>query len=85
VNSFDDEAGTYVVLINNEGQYSLWPAMIEVPAGWGVAHGEDTRKACLEFVNDNWTDMRPNSLVQEIQRRGHRVSGNPLRAEGRAR
>jgi MbtH protein len=72
MNSFEDEAGIYVVLINNEGQHSLWPATIEVPAGWSVVHGEDTRQACLEFVNDSWIDMRPKSLVKEIQRRNIR-------------
>jgi MbtH protein len=25
-NPFDDENATYVVLVNQEGQYSLWPA-----------------------------------------------------------
>ena len=28
-NPFEDENGTYVVLINDEGQYSLWPDFID--------------------------------------------------------
>ena len=32
-NSFEDENGTYVALINDEGQYSLWPDFIDIPAG----------------------------------------------------
>lgn len=26
-------------------------------------HGEDNRQACLDYVNENWTDMRPKSLA----------------------
>ena len=65
-NPFEDPEGTYLVLVNEEGQHSLWPAFVEVPAGWSVAHGEDSRDACLEYVNANWTDMRPLSLVRSM-------------------
>jgi MbtH protein len=51
-----------VVLVNQEGQYSLWPALVDVPDGWSVIHPADSRKACLDFINSNWTDMRPKSL-----------------------
>jgi MbtH protein len=61
-NPFDDENGTYLVLLNEEEQYSLWPAFIHVPAGWRVVHPADSRKVCLEFIDSNWTDMRPKSL-----------------------
>ena len=61
-NPFDDPEGRYFVLVNDEEQYSLWPAFIEIPEGWTVAHGEDTRQACLDQVNERWTDMRPKSL-----------------------
>ena len=30
-NPFEDEKGVYHVLINDEGQHSLWPAFKEVP------------------------------------------------------
>ncbi|MGW1072817.1 MbtH family protein [Streptomyces sp. NPDC002537] len=58
-NPFEDTEGVYVVLVNAEGQHSLWPAHIAQPAGWTVAHGEDTRQACLEFIDQNWTDLMP--------------------------
>ncbi|MEU3207451.1 MbtH family protein [Streptomyces cyaneofuscatus] len=63
-NPFEDENGTYLVLVNDEGQHSLWPSFVEVPAGWTVAHPEDTRQACLDYVEQNWTDLRPRSLVE---------------------
>ncbi|ALG07099.1 MbtH family protein [Kibdelosporangium phytohabitans] len=65
-NPFDDPDGTFKVLVNDEGQHSLWPEFADVPAGWAVAHGPGTRQACLDYVEANWTDMRPNSLIQSM-------------------
>lgn len=62
-NSFEDPDGRYLALMNDEGQYSLWPSVVEVPGGWAVVHTEDTRQACLEYVEEHWTDMRPRSLI----------------------
>ncbi len=66
-NPFDDEDGVYRVLVNDEGQHSLWPAGISVPDGWDVVHGDDTRAACLAYVEANWTDMRPKSLIKFME------------------
>ncbi len=63
-NPFEDENGSYLVLINDEAQHSLWPEHIEVPDGWSVTHGPETRQACLEYVHIHWTDLRPRSLVE---------------------
>lgn len=65
-NPFESPDHPYFALVNAEGQYSLWPAFAEVPDGWTVAHGEDTRQACLEHIETNWTDMRPLSLVRAM-------------------
>lgn len=61
-NPFEDKNGTYVVILNDEGQYSLWPTFIEVPFGWKVVYGEDSRQFCLDYINSEWKDMQPNSL-----------------------
>jgi MbtH protein len=66
-NPFEDENGVYHVLVNDEGQHSLWPTFINVPEGWTIVHKADSRSACLEFINRNWTDMRPNSLIRRMQ------------------
>lgn len=66
-NPFEDNDAQYRVLVNDEGQHSLWPAFAEVPAGWTVAHPEDSRQACLDYVNEHWTDMRPLSLVRQME------------------
>ena len=63
-NPFEDADALYLVLVNDEGQYSLWPAGIAVPDGWITALEADSRSTCLEYVEAQWTDMRPNSLVQ---------------------
>lgn len=63
-NPFEDENGVYLVLANDEGQHSLWPAALAVPEGWRTVHGEAGRASCLEYIEANWTDMRPASLVK---------------------
>lgn len=65
-NPFEDENGTFHVLVNEEGQHSLWPTFIDVPAGWTIVHASDARAACLDYINKNWTDMRPNSLIKRM-------------------
>ena len=66
-NPFEDEDANYFVLINDEGQHSLWPVFADVPDGWKVIFGEDKRQACLDFIEKNWTDMRPNSLIRQME------------------
>jgi MbtH protein len=66
-NPFEDEEGVYLVLVNEENQHSLWPAVIAVPDGWAVAHDRDTRKNCLDYVETHWTDMRPASLIAAME------------------
>lgn len=65
-NPFDDETGRFLVLLNDEEQYSLWPAFAEVPEGWRIVFGEDSRTACVEYVDQNWSDMRPKSLREAM-------------------
>jgi uncharacterized protein YbdZ (MbtH family) len=66
-NPFEDADALYLVLANGEGQYSLWPADIAVPAGWSTAHDSDSRSNCLAYIQTHWTDMRPTSLIQAMR------------------
>ncbi|WP_030713075.1 MbtH family protein [Streptomyces sp. NRRL S-237] len=61
-NPFDDADGRFYVVVNDEEQHSLWPSFTEIPAGWRVVFGEESRERCLEHVEANWTDLRPKSL-----------------------
>ena len=67
-NPFDDEDGEFYALINGEGQYSLWPTFAVIPAGWTAVYGPSPRKETLEHIETNWTDMRPRSLVEQMER-----------------
>jgi uncharacterized protein YbdZ (MbtH family) len=66
-NPFDDENGVFLALRNDEGQYSIWPEFAEVPPGWATVHGPADRQQCLEYIEANWTDMRPRSLIRAMQ------------------
>jgi uncharacterized protein YbdZ (MbtH family) len=67
-NPFDDETGTFVVLVNDEDQHSLWPTFADVPAGWRSVFGEASRAECLAYVEEHWTDIRPKSLREALDR-----------------
>jgi MbtH protein len=67
-NPFEDREGEYLVLVNDEDQHSLWPAFAEVPVGWHTVFGPGDRKAALEYVEANWTDLRPRSLREAMAR-----------------
>ena len=58
-NPFEDQEAQYLVLTNSAGQHSLWPVFADVPAGWSVVFGPKLKADCLEYVEENWTDMRP--------------------------
>jgi len=62
-NPFEDDSAPFLALLNEEGQYSLWPAFANVPDGWETVFGEASRAECLAFIENAWTDMRPRSLA----------------------
>jgi uncharacterized protein YbdZ (MbtH family) len=66
-NPFDDDDGVFFVLVNGEEQHSLWPAFADVPAGWRVVFGAASRRECLDYVDENWTDLRPKSLREAME------------------
>lgn len=66
INPFDDESGNFFVLVNDEEQHSLWPSFADLPEGWRVAFGDADRAACLEFIEQNWTDIRPKTLRERL-------------------
>lgn len=64
----DDENGTrYTVVINDEEQYSIWPADRGLPDGWHEAGTSGTRQACLDYIAEVWIDMRPASLRRAME------------------
>lgn len=66
-NPFDDEDVHFSVVVNAEGQHSIWPTFAETPTGWTVAHGPADRASCMNYVRANWTDLRPRSLERRLR------------------
>jgi MbtH protein len=52
----------YKVVINHEEQYSIYPANRDNPPGWKDVGISGTKEACLDYIENNWTDMRPKSI-----------------------
>lgn len=63
----DDPFDTYVVVMNDEEQYSIWPEAKPVPEGWKIAGPAGDKESCLAWVDENWTDMRPRSLREYME------------------
>ena len=78
-NPFDDEDGAFLVLVNEEGQYSLWPDFIDVPEGWKTTGPRGSRSECLAWIDANSTDMRPKSLVREMEEDARRAGDEQVR------
>jgi MbtH protein len=57
-----EEEQIYNVVINDEGQYSIWRAQRQIPAGWRLEGVSGNKQACLEHIRSVWSDMRPLSL-----------------------
>jgi MbtH protein len=57
-----DDPTIYKVVVNDEEQYSIWPAHRPNPLGWRDAGYQGPKSDCLAFVKEVWTDMRPLSI-----------------------
>jgi MbtH protein len=53
---------TYVVVVNDEEQYSIWLADSDVPPGWREVGVSGSKAECLAHISKVWVDMRPLSL-----------------------
>jgi MbtH protein len=65
-NPFEDNDAQYLVLVNEEGQHSLWPIFVDVPDGWKIVFGQAPRQECLQYIEESWVDMRPRSLIEAM-------------------
>lgn len=63
----------YAVVVNDEEQYSIWPAERDLPAGWRRDGFTGTEDECLAHIDVTWTDMRPESLRRWM--RDHEQAG----------
>jgi len=62
-----EESQIYKAVVNEEEQYSIWPVDRANPLGWRDTGKSGTKRECLQYIKEIWTDMRPLSLRQSMQ------------------
>src|SRR5262245_2196757 len=67
----NDDKLEYLVVVNSEEQYSIWPSGRAIPAGWSPVGEAAPKVKCLEHIERIWTDMRPRSLREIMERQGN--------------
>lgn len=63
-----EDTRKYKVVINHEEQYSIWFAERDNPLGWKDVGKSGTKQECLGYIKEVWTDMRPMSLRQKMDK-----------------
>jgi MbtH protein len=56
----------YLVVLNDEEQYSIWWTGRELPPGWRTDGTRGSKQQCLDHIASVWTDMRPLSLRRRM-------------------
>ena len=87
MNNEDTENTKYKVVVNDEGQYSIWAGDRPNPDGWRDAPRSGSKSECLAYIKEVWTDMRPLSLRNKmdnpasvLELSGGHLNGNHLKA-----
>ncbi len=62
----DDDDTLYKVVVNHEGQYSIWPDYRSNPKGWRDAGKAGSKEDCLRYIEQTWVDMRPLSVRRDV-------------------
>jgi MbtH protein len=62
VDAYTIDGNFFTALINEEGQYSIWPAKKEIPAGWKSVGFNGSKSEVSAYIDEQWVDMRPVSL-----------------------
>jgi MbtH protein len=65
-----EDERAYAVVVNDEEQYSIWPLGREIPSGWRAVGPSGPKSACLAYVKEAWTDMRPLSIRKAMKEGG---------------
>lgn len=61
------EAEEYLVVVNDEEQYSIWFTGRPVPSGWKEEGTRGSKDECLDHISEIWTDMRPRSVRERLE------------------
>ena len=63
----EEDNNVYIVVVNHEEQYSIWPDYKEIPSGWNAVDKIGDKHECLAHIKEVWTDMRPLSLRKQME------------------
>lgn len=66
----------YLVVISDEGRYSIWPEYKEIPWGWRAEGTSGSKESCLDHIEKVWTDMRPLSLQKHMAEQAEQGSSS---------
>ena len=61
-----EDTTIYEAVVNDEEQYSIWPADRDLPLGWRKAGKSGLKPEVLAWIEEVWTDMRPRSLRDKM-------------------
>ena len=64
------DAAAYRVVINHEEQYSIWMHNQELMDRWRETGQKCSWKACMAYIEEVWTDMRPLSVRKQMEEMG---------------
>ena len=53
-----DNEGSYAVVVNDNAEYSLWPADRPFPSGWRPTNHIGSKQSCLDHIELVWVDAR---------------------------
>ncbi|HWK88483.1 MAG TPA: MbtH family NRPS accessory protein [Longimicrobium sp.] len=70
-----EDTTIYMVVVNHEEQYSIWPADRELPLGWSAEGFKGLKADCLKHIEEVWTDMRPLSLRKKMEEMAREQQG----------
>jgi len=85
MNNDDKENITYKVVVNHEEQYSIWVADRPNPSGWRDAPKKGSKSECLLYIKEVWTDMRPLSLRNKMEKPAGVVERSDVHLNGNGR
>lgn len=63
----DADNRKYIVVKNEEEQFSIWFDGRALPAGWVTVGKSGSKAECLSYIKEVWTDMRPASLRKYME------------------
>lgn len=62
----NEDTRDYLVVRNDEEQYSIWLSDKPLPSGWHADGTSGTKDTCLDHIEQVWTDMRPLSVRKRL-------------------